>query len=122
MTLYEKLNGFVFNLKNHICKFLHLMCISAEHSEGNGVLRNYHPDFLPPQTSVDNPEYHLVAAPVLGIPHAHTLINTPTVQANSGVPQPQQKSSEEESDHEYYNDFDRLQRELQPLRRNETTV
>ena len=38
---------------------------------------------------------------------------------------PQQKSSEEESDHEYYNDFDRLQRELQPLkplRRNETTV
>lgn len=37
----------------------------------------------------------------------------------------QQKSSEEESDHEYYNDFDRLQRELQPLkplRRNETTV
>lgn len=33
-----------------------------------------------------------------------------------------QKSSEEESDHEYYNDIDRLQRELQPLRRNETTV
>lgn len=35
------------------------------------------------------------------------------------------RSSEEESDHEYYNDLDRLQRELQPLkplRRNETTV
>jgi len=36
-----------------------------------------------------------------------------------------QRSSEEESDHEYYNDFDRLERELQPLkpfRKNETTV
>lgn len=94
--------------------------LPADHPDGNGVLRNYHPDFLPPQTSVDNPEYHLVTAPVLGIPHAHTLIHTPTVQVNNGLPQ--QKSSEEESDHEYYNDFDRLQRELQPLRRNETTV
>lgn len=96
--------------------------LPADHSDGNGVLRNY-PDFLPPQTSVDNPEYHLVAAPVLGIPHAHTHVHshahTPAVQANSVQ---QQKSSEEESDHEYYNDFDRLQRELQPLRRNETTV
>lgn len=33
-----------------------------------------------------------------------------------------QKSLEDESDHEYYNDFDRLQRELQPLRKSETTV
>lgn len=39
--------------------------------------------------------------------------------------QVRQRSSEEESDHEYYNDFDRLERELQPLkpfRKNETTV
>uniref|UniRef100_A0A1B6J567 Uncharacterized protein n=1 Tax=Homalodisca liturata TaxID=320908 RepID=A0A1B6J567_9HEMI len=78
--------------------------------EGNGILRNYNPDFLPPQTSVDNPEYHLV-----GVPH------TPA-SAPHPVAGPCHKSSEEESDHEYYNDFDRLQRELQPLRRNETTV
>lgn len=85
-----------------------------ENGEGNGILHNYNPDFLPPQTSVDNPEYHLVAGPKLGIPHPPTLVH----------PQggPSHKSSEEESDHEYYNDFDRLQRELQPLRRSETTV
>ncbi|KAL1117238.1 hypothetical protein AAG570_004564 [Ranatra chinensis] len=56
-------------------------------------------------TMVDNPEYHLFATGespgITPLPHAH------------------QKSSEEESDHEYYND---LHRELQPLRRNETTV
>jgi L1 cell adhesion molecule len=75
------------------------------------MLRNYHPDFLPPQaTMVDNPEYHLFSGQVLGIPG---VPNGPTI--------PHQKSSEEESDHEYYNDFDR-HRELQPLRRNETTV
>lgn len=58
---------------------------------------------------VDNPEYHLCIGQTLGIPHPPPLPH-------------QHKSSEEESDHEYYNDFDRLQRELQPLRRNETTV
>lgn len=82
-----------------------------------GMTRTYNPDFLPaPQTSVDNPEYHFVANQIsqtIGIPH-------PVAGAtNVGD---RQKSSEEESDHEYYNDFDRLQRELQPLRRNETTV
>lgn len=88
------------------------------------MLRNYHPDFLPPQTSVDNPEYHLVVQPALGIPHPQVLPH-PNVHLHPPGTQPpvtQQKSSEEESDHEYYNDFDRLQRELQPLRRNETTV
>ena len=35
-----------------------------------------------------------------------------------------QRNGEEESDHEYYNDFGRreLERELQPLKKNETTV
>ncbi|CAH0768676.1 unnamed protein product [Bemisia tabaci] len=84
-----------------------------------GMTRNYNPDFLPgPQTSVDNPEYHFVANQIsqtIGIPH-------PVMGANGPCLGIQQKSSEEESDHEYYNDFDRLQRELQPLRRNETTV
>lgn len=53
-----------------------------------------------------------------------TLVGTNPLNAppNGQRPYPPQKSSEEESDHEYYNDIDRLQRELQPLRRNETTV
>lgn len=82
-------------------------------------------EFLP---TVDNPEYHLVIGS-LGIPHSSATnpaaVGVPTVptvpgsSASSTVPH---KSSEEESDHEYYNDFDRLKRELQPLRRNETTV
>lgn len=72
------------------------------------------PDFVPSHVCVDNPEYHLMASEQkLGIPQVRQL---------------QHRSSEEESDHEYYNDFDRLQRELQPLRKskssknNETTV
>lgn len=79
---------------------------------------------------VENPEYHLVMN--LGIPHTSATnndvqISVPSVSNVSGPTSsnggnPPQKSSEEESDHEYYNDFDRLKRELQPLRRNETTV
>lgn len=88
----------------------HFFSLTApEQPEGNGILRNYNPDFIPPQTSVDNPEYHMVAGAGAGVVAAR----------GAG---PSHKSSEEESDHEYYNDFDRLQRELQPLRRNETTV
>ncbi|XP_014252271.1 epidermal growth factor receptor isoform X2 [Cimex lectularius] len=80
-----------------------------EHSDRNGMLSKY-PDFIPAQSAVvDNPEYHFVVDQTLGIPHPAPVL-------------PHQKSSEEESDHEYYNDFDRLKRELQPLRRNETTV
>lgn len=77
----------------------------------DGAARNHnYPDFIPPQGGmVDNPEYHLVIGQTLGIPHPASL-------------GPHQRSSEEESDHEYYNDYDRLKRELQPLRRNETTV
>jgi hypothetical protein len=44
--------------------------------------------------------------------------------AISGSAGSQPRSSDGESDHEYYNDVDRLKRELQPLHqpRNETTV
>lgn len=73
------------------------------------------------QTSVDNPEYHLVATQTLGIPVIPVVSNGHTPAAPIPA-HAHHKSSEEESDHEYYNDFDRLQRELQPLRRNETTV
>lgn len=103
----------------------------------NGV---FGPDFFQmggmPKSSVDNPEYHIMNTNVsvhhqnldtLGIP---TVIDAAQAPCNGAIAgqRPyvtQQKSSEEESDHEYYNDFDRLQRELQPLkplRRNETTV
>lgn len=41
-----------------------------------------------------------------------------TVRKFSSSDDPEEMSD----DHEYYNELDRLQRELQPLRRNETTV
>lgn len=59
------------------------------------------------------------AGSVGGVPGVGVGVGGPVFVAH------QPRSSEEESDHEYYNDLDRLQRELQPLkplRRNETTV
>jgi len=98
------------------------------------------PDFNPMVgkiiTSVDNPEY-IIGQAAPSATHIRSAqpplsdancVGLPIVAApNGGVPRymATQRSSEEESDHEYYNDFDRLQRELQPLkplRRNETTV
>lgn len=94
----------------------------------------YHqyPDFLPHigQTNIDNPEYIMSQEPApsqtIGIPTVGEIVEvniseiaTPNAQNPTYLPQ---RSSEEESDHEYYNDFDRLQRELQPLRKSETTV
>lgn len=99
----------------------------------SGLTKNFHPDFIPAQvSSVDNPEYHLtggdtndtivtstVPSVVTGAPNNNgtTIMVEPQSPAPNGG-----RSPEDESDHEYYNDFDRLQRELQPLRRNETTV
>jgi len=51
--------------------------------------------------------------------------HTPQPGLNGAIPNGQiPRSSDGESDHEYYNDVDRLQREMQPLHvpRNETTV
>lgn len=66
------------------------------------------------KNNIDNPEYLMNND---GAPSQ--TVGLPAVSENSNFPpfQPQ-RSSEEESDHEYYNDFDRLQRELQPLQRN----
>lgn len=95
----------------------------------NNGYRKY-PEFLTIQgkTSLDNPEYIMsqdegpLTPQTIGIP-------TPDLEKvlTNGTfgSQVRQRSSEEESDHEYYNDFDRLDRELQPLkplRKNETTV
>lgn len=86
------------------------------------------------RTCVDNPEYLMSeenALPqTLGIPTESVPMESLCMSEGSGsesMPGPStskylpQRSVEEESmsDHEYYND---LQRELQPLRRNETTV
>lgn len=89
------------------------------------------------KTCIDNPEYLMsipeeesISAQTLGIPTVtETVENNRDGEEHEGnsISRPgntnfaPQKSVEEESmsDHEYYND---LQRELQPLRRNETTV
>lgn len=92
------------------------------------ALRSY-PEFST-STNIDNPEYLMsndAPSQSLGIPTVSEIVhmngNSEPVSPNPPPPYQPQRSSEEESDHEYYNDFDRLQRELQPLKRKgETTV
>ena len=100
----------------------------------NNGYRQYQPDFLtiPGKTSLDNPEYIMsqddgpLTPQPLGIPTTPNALDQVLANGAFGsVGQVRQRNSEEESDHEYYNDFDRLERELQPLkplRKNETTV
>uniref|UniRef100_T1II99 receptor protein-tyrosine kinase n=1 Tax=Strigamia maritima TaxID=126957 RepID=T1II99_STRMM len=59
--------------------------------------------------AMDNPEYHIM----------NNGLTDPTMNGR-----PRRTPSEDDSDHEYYNDYERLQKELQPLnhKRNETTV
>lgn len=119
----------------------------SKHVDGMPSTSGYrvYPDFLPPhagQTNIDNPEYIMsqesnsVPCQTIGIPTSPTenivqsghpvveAVNTNGVGAKAAGQPPYhpQRSSEEESDHEYYNDFDRLRRELQPLKKSETTV
>lgn len=106
------------------------ICFSAEYANGSlpGLTKSYHPpDFLPTQvSSIDNPEYHLTggesSSVTTAITNGSTIGSETSVEPQSPAPITNGRSLEDESDHEYYNDFDRLQRELQPLRRNETTV
>ncbi|XP_015515202.1 epidermal growth factor receptor isoform X1 [Neodiprion pinetum] len=104
----------------------------SESKHMNNGYRKY-PEFLtiPGKTSVDNPEYIMsqddaaLSPQTLGIPATADLVKTETTNGTAFGSQVRQRSTEEESDHEYYNDFDRLERELQPLkplRKNETTV
>ncbi|XP_077514213.1 epidermal growth factor receptor isoform X4 [Amblyomma americanum] len=105
------------------------------------------PDFVPPNgqpplQGVDNIEYHLMnrngpTHPVaMQVPRdpGPQYVNTCPLGSPTAVPpqQPgvvpgrkQHSSDEDTDDHEYYNDYDRLKRELQPLNhrsRSETTV
>lgn len=118
---------------------------TVEYANGSlpGQSKTYHPDFLPATqvSSVDNPEYHLTGdEPTTTTTTTTTIPNSSPDATSELTVEPQSpapttaiaaatttttttgRSLEDESDHEYYNDFDRLQRELQPLRRNETTV
>lgn len=117
----------------------------SKHTDGGMSGYRMYPDFLPPhagQTNIDNPEYLLsqdstspIPSQTIGIPCVSDPMQmqigpatTPSPEGSSVVSaagQPvyhPQRSSEEESDHEYYNDFDRLRRELQPLKKSETAV
>lgn len=110
------------------------VCFIVEYENGSlprppGLTKNFHPDFLPTQvSSVDNPEYHLTdgdpsaVAPAASCESGSSDAASASAEPQSPVTTPNGRSLEDESDHEYYNDYDRLQRELQPLRRNETTV
>ncbi|XP_013189331.1 epidermal growth factor receptor isoform X2 [Amyelois transitella] len=110
------------------------MDLIGEGGEGQDVKEIRYSSFVGPKRCVDNPEYLMsdesVPAQTLGIPTEPLPLESLCVSEGSGgegTPRPgtskylPQRSVEEESmsDHEYYND---LQRELQPLRRNETTV
>lgn len=84
------------------------------------------------KTNIDNPEYLMngdTPCQTIGIPTVSEFVQAAETHTNNCASNPAQlyhhpqKSVEEESDHEYYNDFDRLQRELQPLqKKNETAV
>ncbi|XP_060519408.1 epidermal growth factor receptor isoform X2 [Cylas formicarius] len=68
------------------------------------------------KSNIDNPEYLLnndVPCQTVGLPSCPEYENSVPESSGRRV----QRSSEEESDHECYNDFDRLRRELQPLQK-----
>ncbi|XP_071057368.1 epidermal growth factor receptor isoform X2 [Onthophagus taurus] len=79
------------------------------------------------KTNIDNPEYLMnpesIPTQTLGIPTVSGRLEATTSGMEGVRTYHPQKSIEEESDPEYYNDFDRLQREKQPLQqKNETAV
>lgn len=109
------------------------MDLIGESGEGHDVkdLKNFGFVGISAKRCVDNPEYLMsdesVPTQTIGIPVEPVALESPCAsEASDATPRATsnylpQRSVEEESmsDHEYYND---LQRELQPLRRNETTV
>lgn len=111
------------------------MDLIGDGGEGQDVKDLRYTGYVGSKRCVDNPEYLMSdqsePAQTLGIPTEEPAplesLCTSEGSGSDSTPRPgtskylPQKSIEEESmsDHEYYND---LQRELQPLRRNETTV
>ncbi|CAH1179272.1 unnamed protein product [Phaedon cochleariae] len=89
-------------------------------SASSNVFKTYQ-DFY--KNNIDNPEYLMnndAPSQTVGLPTVSEFVNSASNGEPVGFKQGYlpQKSFEEESDHEYYNDFDRLQRELQPLQKN----
>lgn len=79
-------------------------------------------DLIGTPACVDNPEYLMGSSNASALPaNAKSKSNSPTPTQTIGIPVIGHMLIEGEpsSEHEYYND---LQRELQPLQRNETTV
>lgn len=110
------------------------MDLIGEGGEGQDVKDLRFNSFVGSKRCIDNPEYLMsdesVPPQTIGIPTEPVPLESLCVSESSGSDSTTrtgtgkylpQRSVEEESmsDHEYYND---LQRELQPLRRNETTV
>lgn len=107
------------------------MDLIGDGGEGQDVKDLRFSNFVESKRCIDNPEYLMseenVPTQTLGIPTAEPSAapeSLCTSEGSESAPTGKylpQRSVEEESmsDHEYYND---LQRELQPLRRNETTV
>lgn len=71
----------------------------------------------PKNVGLDNPEYHMMNGAATTQLNGALPNNHPPVRRKTN-------SSDDDTDHEYYNDYDKLKRELQPLyqRRSETTV
>lgn len=109
------------------------MDLIGENGEDGEAKDIRYSDFVATKRCIDNPEYLMsdqnVPAQTIGIPTEPVALESANTSEASAEPSSlpgsskflPQRSVEEESmsDHEYYND---LQRELQPLRRNETTV
>lgn len=95
------------------------MDLIGEGGEGQDAQDLRYSGFVASKRCVDNPEYLMseqsVPSQTLGIPTQPVPAEGERAAEAGGRP----AEDESMSDHEYYND---LQRELQPLRRNETTV
>lgn len=96
--------------------------IDTKNSESNPNIFKSYSEFY--KNNIDNPEYLMNhdAPPTqtIGLPTVSAFVNSASMASQGVHPRTcmPQKSVEEESDHEYYNDFDRLQRELQPLQQS----
>ncbi|XP_076263904.1 epidermal growth factor receptor isoform X1 [Rhynchophorus ferrugineus] len=75
------------------------------------------------RTNIDNPEYLMSNEPsspieqTIGLPDVSDFVVPPSPGVSEAVKVGYMPRSEEESDHECYNDLDRLRREMQPLQK-----
>ena len=111
-----KLSIFI-DCKNHLLITFHIFSIGSSY---NGFHKDYPfgDNFMLSPQAIDNLEYHLVKP--------NSASSNPMCSSSSamgGIRRKTLSSDDDTDDHEYYNDYDKLQRELQPLNhRAETTV